>query len=264
MKTEENNRMESLSCIIADLKAENMMMTERVHQLIDDYNDVARQLNDKEKHEPNTEGYTLGELTEALDKCEALEKDTQLLNLQCVQLMTECDKAKEQYEELRQKHEELQKTDEEYEALEQQYSKLLKKHTVLFYKNDALLAELPKVGDTLNQLQDNNYMLRKQLNTANANCKESEEKRVEAEEKVKEYKIDSAFVFRHYKRFEHADFVSIWYDCPHNPGVEVGDLSCVNCAHFLKADFDNTKQVLCAYDYDKEKEKQPETENDPR
>lgn len=29
MKTEENNRMEALACIIADLKAENMMMTER-------------------------------------------------------------------------------------------------------------------------------------------------------------------------------------------------------------------------------------------
>lgn len=45
MKTEENNRMEALACIIADLKAENMMMTERVHQLVDDYNDVVRQLN---------------------------------------------------------------------------------------------------------------------------------------------------------------------------------------------------------------------------
>ena len=44
MKTEENNRMEALACIIADLKAENMMLTERVHQFTDDYNDVARQL----------------------------------------------------------------------------------------------------------------------------------------------------------------------------------------------------------------------------
>ena len=130
--------------------------------------------------------------------------------------------------------------------------------------NDALRAELPKVGDTLEQLQDNNYMLRKQLNTANANCKESEEKRVEADEKVKDYKNRLRFVFRRYKCFVHANFVSMGYDCPHNPGVEVGNLSCVNCAHFLKADFDNTKHVLCAYDYDKEKEKQQETENDPR
>ena len=47
MKTEENNRMEALAYIIADLKAENMMMTERVHQLMDDYNNVARQLRGK-------------------------------------------------------------------------------------------------------------------------------------------------------------------------------------------------------------------------
>lgn len=79
MKTEENNRMEALAYIIADLKAENMMMTERVHQLVDDYNNVARQLRGMEKHEPNTEGYTLSELTEALDKCEALEKDNKQL-----------------------------------------------------------------------------------------------------------------------------------------------------------------------------------------
>ena len=85
MKAEDNNRMEALAYIIADLKAENMMMTERVHQLTDDYNDVARQLRGKEKHEPNTEGYTLGELTEAMDKCEALKKDNKMLKQQCVQ-----------------------------------------------------------------------------------------------------------------------------------------------------------------------------------
>lgn len=33
MEKETNNRMEALACIIADLKAENMMMTERVRQL---------------------------------------------------------------------------------------------------------------------------------------------------------------------------------------------------------------------------------------
>lgn len=86
MKAEDNNRMEVLAFIIADQKAENMMLTERVHQLTDDYNDVARQL--KEKHEPNTEGHTLGE------PAEALEKDNKLLKQQCVQLQTERDEAK--------------------------------------------------------------------------------------------------------------------------------------------------------------------------
>lgn len=50
MKTEENKRMLALSCIVADLKAENMELVERVQQLEDDYNAVVRQLDGKETH----------------------------------------------------------------------------------------------------------------------------------------------------------------------------------------------------------------------
>ena len=74
-----DNRIEVLAYIIADLKTENMKLEQRVHQLVDDYNDVVRQLNGMEKHEPNTGGFILGELTESLDKCEALEKDNKEL-----------------------------------------------------------------------------------------------------------------------------------------------------------------------------------------
>lgn len=74
-----DNRIEVLAYIIADLKAENIELEQRVHQLMDDYNNVVRQLNGIEKHEPNTEGYTLGKLTEALDKCETLEKENKML-----------------------------------------------------------------------------------------------------------------------------------------------------------------------------------------
>ena len=38
MKTEENKRMLALSYIVADLKAENIELAQRVHQLVDDYN----------------------------------------------------------------------------------------------------------------------------------------------------------------------------------------------------------------------------------
>lgn len=63
MKTEENNRMEALAYIIADLKAENMMMTERVRQLMDDYNDLARQLRGMEKRKDEYPSkQTLGEM----------------------------------------------------------------------------------------------------------------------------------------------------------------------------------------------------------
>lgn len=49
MNTEENKRMLALSCIVADLKAENMELVKRVQQLVDEYNEVVRQLNGKEK-----------------------------------------------------------------------------------------------------------------------------------------------------------------------------------------------------------------------
>ena len=47
MTTEENKRMLALSYIVADLKAENMELEQRLHQLEDDYADVFHQLNDK-------------------------------------------------------------------------------------------------------------------------------------------------------------------------------------------------------------------------
>lgn len=49
MTTEENKRMLALSCIVADLKAENVELVQRVHQLVDEYNEVVRQLNGNEK-----------------------------------------------------------------------------------------------------------------------------------------------------------------------------------------------------------------------
>lgn len=48
MTAEENKRMLALSCIVADLKAENMELEQRVHQLVNDYNEVVRQLDGKE------------------------------------------------------------------------------------------------------------------------------------------------------------------------------------------------------------------------
>lgn len=80
MEKETNNRMEALACIIADLKAENMMMTERVHQLVDDYNDVVRQLNGKEKRkDEDPSKQTLGEMMQMRDHCDKLEAENREL-----------------------------------------------------------------------------------------------------------------------------------------------------------------------------------------
>ena len=50
MKAEENKRMLALSYIVADLKAENIELAQRVQQLVDDNNNVVRQLDGKETH----------------------------------------------------------------------------------------------------------------------------------------------------------------------------------------------------------------------
>ena len=49
MTTEENKRMLALACTVADMKTENMYLAQRVQELVDEYNDVVRQLNGKQK-----------------------------------------------------------------------------------------------------------------------------------------------------------------------------------------------------------------------
>lgn len=80
MEKETNNRMEALACIIADLKAENMMLTERVHQLTDENNDFARQLIGKEKRKDEDPArQTLGEMMQMRDHCDRLESENEEL-----------------------------------------------------------------------------------------------------------------------------------------------------------------------------------------
>ena len=80
MTTEENKRMLALSYIVADLKAENIELAQRVHQLVDDYNDVARQLRGMEKRKDNDPAnQTLGEMQHLRDHCDKLEKENREL-----------------------------------------------------------------------------------------------------------------------------------------------------------------------------------------
>ena len=80
MTAEENKRMLALSCIVADLKAENMELVERVHQLVDDYNEVARQLNGNEKRKDKDKlKQTIFEMREQYDKLEREYKELRFL-----------------------------------------------------------------------------------------------------------------------------------------------------------------------------------------
>ena len=79
MTTEENKRMLALSCILADMKAENIELAQRVHQLVDEYNDVVRQLNGKQKRKDKNSKPTLGEVLDVRSRCYKLEVENREL-----------------------------------------------------------------------------------------------------------------------------------------------------------------------------------------
>ena len=80
MTTEENKRMLALSCILADMKAENIELAQRVHQLVDDYNNVVRQLDGKEKRmNEGSSTQTLVKLRQTEEQCYKLEGENKKL-----------------------------------------------------------------------------------------------------------------------------------------------------------------------------------------
>ena len=80
MTAEENKRMLALSCIVADLKAENMELAQRVQVLVDDYNEVVRQLNGNEKRkDEDPASFFLADMQKMRDHCDKLEKENREL-----------------------------------------------------------------------------------------------------------------------------------------------------------------------------------------
>lgn len=75
-----NNRMETLAYIISDLKAENVELEQRVHQLVDEYNNVVRLLNGNEKRKnEGSSTKTLVKLRQTEEQCYKLERENQNL-----------------------------------------------------------------------------------------------------------------------------------------------------------------------------------------
>ena len=80
MTTEENKRMLALSYIVADLKAENIELAQRVQQLVDDYNEVVRQLNGNGTHKDEDPAkLLLGNMQKMRDHCDKLEVENREL-----------------------------------------------------------------------------------------------------------------------------------------------------------------------------------------
>ena len=95
MKTEENKRMLALSCIVADLKTENMELEQHVQKLTDEYNKVLSLLSETEKSKDEDQSkQTQDEMQHLRDHCDMLEKNMEQLKRDCAQLLTERNKAK--------------------------------------------------------------------------------------------------------------------------------------------------------------------------
>ena len=81
MTPEENKRMLALACTVADMKTENMYLAQRVKELVDEYNNVAHQLNDKKwSNEEAPSKQTLAELQQMREQCEHLKRTNKELD----------------------------------------------------------------------------------------------------------------------------------------------------------------------------------------
>ena len=76
MTTEENKRMLALSCIVADMKAENMELLKRMQNISAEFADVLCRLNEKEKRmNEGSSTQTLVELRQMQEQCDKLERE---------------------------------------------------------------------------------------------------------------------------------------------------------------------------------------------
>ena len=80
MTEEENKRMLALSCIVADMKAENMELLKRMQNISAEFADVLCRLNEKEKRmNEGSSAQTLVELRQMQEQCDKLERENKEL-----------------------------------------------------------------------------------------------------------------------------------------------------------------------------------------
>ena len=80
MTTEENKRMLALSCILADMKAENIELLNRMQNISAEFADVLCRLNEKEKRmNEGSSTQTLVKLRQTEEQCYKLERENQNL-----------------------------------------------------------------------------------------------------------------------------------------------------------------------------------------
>lgn len=211
-----SKRITALATMMGDLKQENIELAERVKQLMDDYNKVAKQL----RNQP-----LLSDLTEALDKVEKLERKRDLFK-------------------------------KAYEQTERLYESLFNQHDLQSNELKAVREERDDAKEQYNELQHKYEELQKQFDTEKSDFQRIVDKRDLALVSCSKHREANYFSEKRLKRFLGSSFIRKKQDCPHGVKAEVGSLVCFICEHYIKSDSGNTETVLCAYDYDKQEEKQ--------
>ena len=80
MNPEENKRMLALSCILADMKAENIELLKRMQNISAEFADVLCRLNEKEKRmNEGSSTQTLVKLRQTEEQCYKLEEENKKL-----------------------------------------------------------------------------------------------------------------------------------------------------------------------------------------
>ena len=80
MKEEENKRMLALSCIVADLKAENMKLLQHMQNISAEFADVLCRVNEKEKRmNEGSSAQTIVEFRDMREQCDKLERENREL-----------------------------------------------------------------------------------------------------------------------------------------------------------------------------------------
>lgn len=220
----ESKRITALASIMGDLKQENNALAERVKKLTDDNNRMAKRIDSSR---------SLSDLTEALDKMEALERD--------------CDFFRK-----------------EYDHGQRLYESLFNQHDLQRKELNAVREERDEAKEQYKDLQQKYEELSQQLNTANSKYKCADKRLDEADEEY--YTLSSLLEVAESRiaRFEKSTFERMEHDCPYGVKAIVGTLVCFNCEHYIKSDSGCIGIILCAHDYDKEKEKQQEIEKKPK
>lgn len=219
--TIDDKTIQELTQRLGEMVKVNVELTERVEQLMRDYDKLVKQLQSTPLRSQLTEAV---DTVAQLDRlCNFFKKEYEHRQILCESLYRQCT---EQIKELK-------TVREERDAAKEQYNDLQQKHEELRKQYDAAKVELQKSSDKLKESYDDYRALREDYDTAN----------------IRLARFENAEI-------EHADFSTMAFDCPHGVEAKVCSAECLGCEHCLTQGNTGTESILCAYSYDKKKEKE--------